>query len=121
MPAGVYNAYIEQGADWRILLSLVDALDQPMDLTGYTGAAQIRASASSSVVLASPTVTFVDRLAGQLALSLTAVQTKALATAGLRFQETTNGAWDLYLTAPDGTVLRLLNGDAAISPGGIRP
>jgi hypothetical protein len=122
MPAGIYNAYIEQGADWRLLLSITDVNDAPLDLTGYTGSAQVRASAVATVVLAAPTVTFtVPRTTGQLTLSLTATQTKALVTAGLRFQETTNCIWELYLTAPDGTVLRVLNGDAYISPGGIKP
>jgi hypothetical protein len=121
MPAGEYNAYIEQGANWLLTLTLTDSDGEALDLTNYTGAAQIRETTISATVLATPTVTFaIPRSSGVVSLSLTAEQTAAITTTGVSWQKTSNYIWEFYLTATDGTVIRVLNGFANVSPGGIQ-
>jgi hypothetical protein len=120
MPSGVHNAYIEQGADWRLVLTLTDTNGAPFDLTGHSGAAQIRESWRTSTVLAQITVSFsIPRASGEVVLSLSSAATKLLPTAGIRYQETANYVWEFSLTTPTGEVLRVLNGDASVSPGGV--
>ena len=42
MSAGLYDITIEQGADWRLVLTWKDAAGDPMQLNGYTGRMQVR-------------------------------------------------------------------------------
>lgn len=49
--AGKYNITLEQGADYRLNLTLRQTNGRPLNLTGYTGFAQIRRDSSSSVLV----------------------------------------------------------------------
>jgi hypothetical protein len=72
----------------------------PVDLTGFTGAAQVRASIDSDQVLLSLTTEnggiILDNTAKTITLQATAVQ-----TAGIDWLD---GVWDLELTSPGGVV-----------------
>ena len=85
--------------------------DTYMDLTGYTGKAQMRELAASAVVAAEFTVTILDQIAtpGGLTISLSATQTSAL--------EVKSHVWDLQLTEPAGAggkVRTWLKGDVTV-------
>lgn len=107
---------VEQGADW----SQVITLDPVVDLTGYTGICQFRATASAdSPVVASPTVT-VDATptSGKFTLSLAAVDTaKIPVTQTLAYTTRTTYQYDVKMThGVSGAVIRVLNGNVTVSP-----
>jgi hypothetical protein len=114
MAAMVHDIAIEQGATYleEITLSPV------VDLTGYTGECQIRATASiDSRVLAEPVVV-VDILnpeTGKFTLSLTDVETLALPVSGSTYASTTRYTYDVLMTSTT-DVIRVLNGAVTVSP-----
>ena len=116
MIAGVLDIYIEQGTTWSIDLTIQQSNGQPMDLTGYTGRCQIRSSAISQTILASPAVTVTDAKNGKLTISLTADETAAIPVNGYSYSSVSQYVYDLELVDGMGRVMRLLNGYARISP-----
>lgn len=123
MPAGRYDLYIEQGATYeRVLTWKVPSVNDPRvcspkNLTGYTARAQIRATATSpDPALVDLTSTpaaglTLGGVAGTITLVITAAQTEALGDVA------TMGVWALELTAPDTSVVRLVEGTVEVSPG----
>ena len=102
MAAGEYDLLIEQGATFRRQLTL-KAAGVPVDLTGYTVRAQIRAKATSPDVLHDLTPGLVvTPLLGQVILYISDEDT-ALFT-------WKTGAWDLEIEEPGGDVIRVLKG-----------
>jgi len=102
-----YDLRIDQGATLALEIECRDDLGQPMDLSGYTAAAQIRYRHSDP----DPAAVFMPAMneePGLLSLKLTAGQSTALSRP--------YGVWDCELTAPDGTVQRLAEGKVTISP-----
>jgi hypothetical protein len=79
-----------------------------VDLTGYTPAAQIRATEAATSSLADFTATIDDQVAtpGQVTLSLTNVQTTALPTTG--------GVWDVQLTDGAGKIQTYIKGAVTV-------
>ena len=55
MPAGLYNILAEQGATLARTILYTDADEVVTNLTGYTAAMQVRATAASATVLLSAT------------------------------------------------------------------
>ena len=100
------NLIIDQGSSFSTTIDIADENDLPIDLTGYTGAGQIRKTFTSltavsfAVVIAGP--------AGAITLSLTSTQTSAI-TAG-RY------VFDVELTSSAGTVSRIVEGIATVTP-----
>lgn len=86
------------------------AAPQPVDLTGWTAAMQIRAFPLATAVLfdASSDITL-GGVAGTIALVI-----PAATTAGFTWF---SGVYDLLLTDPSGNVTRLLSGNVTVSPG----
>jgi hypothetical protein len=80
----------------------------PMDLTGYTFLAQVRATQESTAVMATIDVALVDAPGGVIRRTLTAVQARLLVPG--------NAFWDLQLTAPDGAVRTYLAGKVKVKP-----
>ena len=112
MTPGRYNMKVYQGStfslapQWKIDGNYVN-------VTGYTAAMSVKNSATSSttiVVLSSDngriTVGTTD---GKFTLALTAAQTTGLAAG--------NYVYDLEVTAPNGTVTRLLEGGFTVYEG----
>ncbi len=121
MPAKAYDAYIEQGATWQLSVQCLQSLSPrtPFNLSVYTGAAVIRASAQSEEAIATPTVTISDPTNGIVTVSLTDEETAAIPAGGLTYDKVTSYTWELDLfCAADGTVIRLLQGNVSVSPGG---
>jgi len=95
---------IDGWVDWNLVFNLKeDNKILPLNLTGYTCSAQIRETHSSTVILATPTVTFKSpRTSGVLTLSLTATQTGAL-----NFYD---AYYDIILTSNLGVITKLQEG-----------
>ncbi len=107
VPAPV-NLTIEQGNTWSAQLAFADGNHTPINLSGYTFAAQVRPSYSSSAVTATFTCTVTDAAGGLMTISLTSTQTAALLAPS-------KGQWDLwmYQTSP-ATALRIMAGDVFV-------
>lgn len=69
----------------------------PLDITGYTFLAQLRASADSTTILATFTCTVTDAVNGVLEMELSAATTAALDTETFSL-----AAWDIQWTTPAG-------------------
>jgi hypothetical protein len=109
--AVVYNTVINQGADWFFNITYADPNGDPIDITGYTAACQLRSQPSSpNAVLTLTTgdgITIVGA-AGEVNLHATAEQTGAI-DEGTYF-------YDVEITAPVyGTVTRLVQGQIVVS------
>lgn len=79
-----------------------------VNLTGYTVLAQIWKDQKRRVKLADLTVTYVNRAAGQIKLSLTRAQTREI---------TRSGFWDLLVIEPGGAADYWLEGPAVLDVG----
>jgi hypothetical protein len=99
------NLTIDQGSSFSTSIALTDNDGVALNLTGYTGAAQLRKHYTSSTAVTF-TVT-IDALNGEVTLSLTATQTAAL-TAG-RY------VYDVELTIGS-TVSRVIEGIVTVTP-----
>ena len=98
------NIYIDQGTTFSTNIELFDENDNPIDVAGYSAESQIRKHYSSLTA-----VNFTTSLStGLLVLSLSA-NTSMNMKAG-RY------VYDAKLTAPDGSVIRLVEGLVTINP-----
>ncbi len=112
MTAGSYNITIEQGATFRLQLTLTDGVE-PTPLTGYTGRMQIRQKIMSTDVLYVLTTEngglTITELEGKIALYISDEDTAAF---GFR-----NAVYDLELEdGGSGEVVRVLQGSIYVSP-----
>ena len=108
--AAIANLLVDQGANFSSTITVYNTDDTVFDLTGYTGAAQVRKSYSSSAASATFTVAFnSDRTTGKLTLTLTAVQTATL--------DEGRYVYDVEVTkTSDSTVTRVIQGIVTVSP-----
>lgn len=111
--AVTYNTVIDQGADWFINFTYKQPNGDPVDITGYTAALQIRTSPlarTAVLTLENGNGITITGAEGLLEVHATAAQTAAI----------TNGkyAYDLEITstAPAYTVTRLVQGTVEVSP-----
>lgn len=100
------NLFIDQGTHFSTTVSLADMDDQAIDLTGYTGSAQIRkhyssANAVNFAVTISPE-------SGDLTLSLTPAQTNAMVPG--RY------VYDVEITNSQNITSRVVEGLVTITP-----
>lgn len=79
-----------------------------VNLTGYTVVASIWKEEKRRTKIADLTVTYINRAAGQIMLSLTRAQTRAI---------TKGGFWDLLVIEPGGKGDYWLEGPAVLDPG----
>ena len=109
MAVYVVNLVIDQGADFTQTFNLSDdASDSPLDLDGYTGAAQLRKHPSSTKKY-DFTVDFPDRDNGIVRVNMTDTVTSGI-KAGRYI-------YDLLLTASGGTRTRIVEGSALVREG----
>tara|TARA_Y100001972_G_scaffold118950_1_gene159659 strand:- start:1038 stop:1373 length:336 start_codon:yes stop_codon:yes gene_type:complete len=105
--ASITNIFIDQGATFSETITVKDTSGNALNLTGFTGIAQIRKSPSSSTSV-SFTVAFAsDRTTGQLTISLTSTQTAAL--------EAGRYNYDVLITASGGDKTRAAEGIANVN------
>ena len=100
------NLIIDQGSTYSTLINITDENDVAIDLTGYTGAAQIRKHYSSTAN--TPFAVVISASDGAVALSLSANQTSSL-LAG-RY------VYDVELTSAGGVVSRVVEGIVTVTP-----
>jgi hypothetical protein len=111
MTAGIYNATIDQGATWSVVVTYKDSTGAAINLTGYTAAMQVRqqySSADADLTLTSPSNGIViTPLTGVVTITMTAAQTAAL--------EEGYYVYDVELTS--GTYKdRLIQGQLTVAP-----
>lgn len=99
------NLVIDQGSTYSTTITLTDDDGNPLDLTGYTGAGQIRKHYTSSSYTAFTVV--ITPLTGEVTLSLTATQTSNMSAGRYMY--------DVELTT-GGTVSRVLEGIVTVTP-----
>lgn len=100
------NLFVDQGATFSTTVNLTDSDGNPIDLSGYTGAAQMRKSYTSSTSVAF--VVTLDELNGTITLGLTANTTANIA--GGRY------LYDVELTDSTNAVSRVFEGIVTVNP-----
>lgn len=102
------NIVIDQGADFATTITVTDTDGSIVDLTGYTGEGQIRKHYTSETAV-DLIVEFQDpRSSGQVTLSLTNANTAAM--------EAGRYVYDVEITSGGGTISRLAEGIATVTP-----
>lgn len=98
----IVDLAVYAGDDFAFAIDVQDADGGPVDLTGSTGLAQIRATPDAVDVLA----TFVTEVVGStVTLRLPGADTAALADYAV---------WDVQVTRPDDVVITLAAGQVAV-------
>lgn len=110
MTAGIYNFTMDQGSNWDLNVVYQDSNGDPINLTGYTAAMQLRQnynSDSAELTLSTSNGGIVITGAlGKLVLSATAAQTGAL-DAGFY-------VYDLEISS-GGVVTRIIQGQVTVA------
>lgn len=94
---GAADLTIYQGDSFQRTVAFIDAAGGPVDLTGQTATAQIRATPASSEVLLALTCAIDDPASGLVVITATGEATAALTAGDI-------GVWDLELA--NGTTIR---------------
>lgn len=105
--ATISNLYVDAGSTYSNIITLAASNGQPLNLTGYTVASQMRKSFQSSTSY-SFTATVYDALAGKIRLTLTDEQS-ALIPAG-------RWLYDVEITSSSGVTTRVVEGVVTVSP-----
>lgn len=125
MAAGIYDIIIEQGADWRLVITWKDAEGVPVDLTGYTARMQVRESFASKVKIFDLTtennLISLQHQDGVITMHVPAAVSAAVLvnptkTAWIDGKQAQQLVFDLEMIAPDTTVTRLIQGAALFVP-----
>jgi hypothetical protein len=121
MAAGRYDIYIEQGATFKLTITVKDSNGDPVDLTGLTFRGKIKKSFQDVSSVADFTFNVLDQTVqdtlGKLEFSLSAVETAAIAAPAKGTERTlTYLVYDIESEVALGFVKRLLEGKAIISP-----
>ena len=102
------NLFIDQGTDFVADIDVTDSENNPLDLTGYTVAGQVRRSYTSKTAVDFHSMVIIaDK--GQIRISLSAMETEDF-KAG-RF------VYDVEITSDSGIKTRVLEGQITITPG----
>ena len=109
MAAYVSNIVIDVGADFNQTFNLETNANTALDLTGYTGAARMKKHTSSTNVTATFSVSFPNRSAGQVKLSLSNSATKVLKPG--RY------GYDVLLKDGSNMITRVVEGSALVTAG----
>lgn len=112
------------GSTWTLPVTISERtvseghiIDVPVDLSGLSGRAAIKAWAGADQPIALPTVEITDPTQGQILISLTAEETAAIIVQGNTWRDVTTYEWDCYLDdAETGDSWRILQGSIDISP-----
>lgn len=113
MPAGLHPFYCEQGATFSRTITITG-----LDLTGRTVRGCVW-DAKTGTKIKDFTTTIVTAASGIFKISLTAVETAAIAIAGTyASQNITSHQYNVEIVNADTTVMRLLNGEFQVSPEG---
>jgi hypothetical protein len=116
-----YKLTIKQGATFRQKFvykagASVNAAT-PVDLSGFTGRAQMRPDYNSTAVHAHWSTDNGGLILGGATGEITLISSAA----DTELMPAERGVWDLELVAPDGEVLRILEGTTEVTPEVTRP
>ena len=111
MAAGIYDIIIEQGADWRLVITWKDAEGVPVNLTGYTARMHMREKVEYATPFMSFTTSDSSIVLGGAAGTIQ-IKASAAVTSTVTAKE---GVYDLELVAPSGDVVRFLEGLVIVS------
>lgn len=112
MAAGLLNILVEQGASFSRTLTIESTPGTPLNLTGYSFAGKMRKNLADATAAVAFTLSISDAANGQVLWTLTPTQTDTLAAQVHRY--------DIEMTAPGGTVTRILEGEAWVSGSATR-
>lgn len=104
---GAYDITIQQGASFDQSFVFKGASGDPLDMTGYTVAAEVWAE-EKRTKFADFTVAWINQAEGNFQISLTAEKTFAIPE---------SGGWDILVTNPDGTSDYWVRGNAILDMG----
>ncbi len=105
--ASISNIFIDQGADFTTTVTVTDSNGDAVSLVGYSAAAQIRKSYSSSTSTAF-TTSISNASGGEITITLTDTQTAAL--------EAGRYVYDVLITASGGDKTRVVEGQVTVNP-----
>jgi len=105
--ATISNLFVDAGSDYSNIITVSSTNGQPLNLSGYTVASQMRKSYSSSTVYAF-TASVYDAANGKVRLQLSASASSAIPA----------GRWlyDVEITSASGTKTRVVEGIVTITP-----
>lgn len=107
--AGKYDFDLDQGATFNRTVQIKDKDAQPVDISAsHSFAGQIRTSHTSSDTAATFTFTVIDGVNGVLKWSLSATNSAAVPAQQC--------VYDVEMTQPDSSVIRLLEGFVNVKP-----
>ena len=105
--ASISNIFIDQGADFTTTVTVTDSNGDAVSLVGYSAAAQIRKSYSSSTSTAF-TTSVSNASGGEITITLSDTQTAAL--------EAGRYVYDVLITASGGDKTRVVEGQVTVNP-----
>lgn len=108
--ASQYNLTMDQGSDWFLSLQYKDGSGNPIDLTGYTAAMQLRQyyeSTTAALTLTTTAGITITPLTGSIDIHATATQTAAVP--GGKY------VYDLEIKSAGNIVTRLIQGIMTVS------
>ena len=108
MAASPLNLTIEQGVDFEITITVRNKNNSPLNLLSYTATSLLKKHYTSTSSYAF-TVTFVDRINGRIALSMTDTLTSTIPEG--RY------VYDVILTSPNTLKSRVVQGMVMVSAG----
>jgi hypothetical protein len=105
--ATISNLFVDAGSTYSNTITVSASNGQPLNLTGYSVASQMRKSYGSSTVH-SFTASILDAPAGKVRLQLTDEQSAAIPA----------GRWlyDVEISSPSGAVTRVVEGIVTVTP-----
>ena len=108
MSAGTYNLVIDQGSDFALDLVIKEG-GSALNLSNYSGRAQLRTSVTASSASASFTVTVTNAANGALKMQLPAATSSGISAGQY--------VYDLEIyTANNSIVKRIMQGDVTLTP-----
>lgn len=105
--ATVANIFIDQGSDYSNIVTVTASNGQPLNLTGFTVASQMRKSYSSSTAY-SFSASILSASLGRVRLQLTSAQSEAIPPGRYLY--------DVEVTSSNGSKTRVVEGIATITP-----
>ena len=105
--ATVSNLFVDAGANYSNIISVAATNGQPLNLTGYTVASQMRKSYQSSTAYTFACSVY-DAANGKIRMQLDPSQSGAIPA----------GRWlyDVEITSPSGTKTRVVEGIVTVTP-----
>lgn len=105
--ATISNLFVDAGANYSNIITVTASNGQPLDLTGYSVASQMRKSYQSSIAYAF-TASIYNALTGKVRLQLDSDDSSLIPA----------GRWlyDVEITSPSGTKTRVVEGIVTVNP-----